>query len=149
MELKMLTGAFSHDLMITVLEDLYPGLKHGKDYVVAHTCDPRDHTKHSDPYFMHWTAEGKAMPDAAAIKAHFEANEAKYRATFARKFRNACLDGTDGKGNVSDAPQASKAASLADQWRTYRQALRDVPQQAGFPLTIDWPVAPGQEEGAQ
>lgn len=24
----------------------------------------------------------------------------------------------------------------------YRQALRDVPQQAGFPETINWPVAP-------
>ncbi|WP_037114667.1 tail fiber assembly protein [Rhodanobacter sp. OR92] len=27
-------------------------------------------------------------------------------------------------------------------WATYRQALRDVPEQAGFPETIDWPVAP-------
>jgi hypothetical protein len=27
-------------------------------------------------------------------------------------------------------------------WSVYRQALRDVPQQPGFPLKIDWPVAP-------
>lgn len=27
-------------------------------------------------------------------------------------------------------------------WAVYRQALRDVPQQAGFPTVIDWPVAP-------
>jgi hypothetical protein len=27
-------------------------------------------------------------------------------------------------------------------WRTYRQALLDVPQQPGFPLTIVWPVKP-------
>ena len=26
--------------------------------------------------------------------------------------------------------------------RTYRQALRDVPLQAGFPQTIDWPALP-------
>jgi len=25
---------------------------------------------------------------------------------------------------------------------TYRQALRDVPTQAGFPWTITWPVEP-------
>jgi len=25
---------------------------------------------------------------------------------------------------------------------TYRQALRDVPQQAGFPVTITWPEKP-------
>jgi hypothetical protein len=27
-------------------------------------------------------------------------------------------------------------------WSAYRQALLDVPQQAGFPETINWPVAP-------
>lgn len=27
-------------------------------------------------------------------------------------------------------------------WATYRQALREVPQQSGFPYSIDWPVAP-------
>lgn len=36
------------------------------------------------------------------------------------------------------------ADSTADKaaWGTYRQALRDVPSQPGFPWTIDWPVAP-------
>jgi hypothetical protein len=27
-------------------------------------------------------------------------------------------------------------------WRVYRQALRDVPEQAGFPADVVWPVAP-------
>ena len=27
-------------------------------------------------------------------------------------------------------------------WLNYRQALRDIPQQAGFPTTIVWPVKP-------
>lgn len=27
-------------------------------------------------------------------------------------------------------------------WATYRQALRDVPAQSGFPWTITWPDAP-------
>ena len=27
-------------------------------------------------------------------------------------------------------------------WASYRQALRDVPQQAGFPDNIQWPVKP-------
>jgi hypothetical protein len=36
------------------------------------------------------------------------------------------------------------ADSTADKalWATYRQALRDVTKQPGFPWTIDWPVAP-------
>lgn len=37
---------------------------------------------------------------------------------------------------VADAP-VDKAA-----WATYRQALRDVPSQAGFPWTVNWPDAP-------
>lgn len=27
-------------------------------------------------------------------------------------------------------------------WRTYRQELRDVPQQAGFPWNVIWPTSP-------
>ena len=27
-------------------------------------------------------------------------------------------------------------------WAAYLQALADVPEQAGFPLTVEWPVAP-------
>lgn len=27
-------------------------------------------------------------------------------------------------------------------WRSYRQELRDVPQQPGFPWSVTWPVAP-------
>ena len=30
-------------------------------------------------------------------------------------------------------------------WQAYRQALRDVPQQSGFPLTVDWPTRPEDE----
>ena len=29
------------------------------------------------------------------------------------------------------------------QWRQYRQQLRDVPQQAGFPRSVVWPTVPG------
>ena len=29
-----------------------------------------------------------------------------------------------------------------DEWVTYRQALRDIPQQATFPGHFDWPVQP-------
>jgi hypothetical protein len=38
---------------------------------------------------------------------------------------------------LPDVPLATKQA-----WATYRQALRDITIQPGYPLTIDWPVAP-------
>ena len=31
---------------------------------------------------------------------------------------------------------------VPDDWRTYRQALRDVPAQSGFPDNITWPTEP-------
>lgn len=27
-------------------------------------------------------------------------------------------------------------------WATYRQALRDIPEQAGFPFDVQWPIKP-------
>lgn len=30
------------------------------------------------------------------------------------------------------------------EWATYRQALRDVTEQDGFPLTIEWPIDPDE-----
>lgn len=38
---------------------------------------------------------------------------------------------------AADVPQATR-----DKWAPYRQALRDVPQQAGFPDNIQWPTKP-------
>lgn len=32
--------------------------------------------------------------------------------------------------------------AIAMAWQPYRQALRDMTKQAGFPDVIDWPVAP-------
>lgn len=34
------------------------------------------------------------------------------------------------------------ADRITDEWRTYRQALRDLPAQSGFPSNITWPTPP-------
>lgn len=33
--------------------------------------------------------------------------------------------------------------TMTAEWSTYRQALRDVPEQEGFPHTVTWPTEPG------
>lgn len=53
-----------------------------------------------------------------------------------RNMRNGKLIETDWT-QAADVPQAIK-----DKYATYRQALRDVPQQSGFPQNIVWPVEP-------
>ena len=37
---------------------------------------------------------------------------------------------------------ANSDVTMSDAWRTYRQALRDVPAQAGFPNSVTWPTEP-------
>jgi hypothetical protein len=37
---------------------------------------------------------------------------------------------------------ANSDVTMSDDWRTYRQALRDVPDQSGFPTNVIWPVEP-------
>lgn len=54
----------------------------------------------------------------------------------ARSQRDALLAQTDWT-QAADVPQATK-----DKWAPYRQALRDVPQQAGFPTNVTWPTKP-------
>ena len=56
----------------------------------------------------------------------------------ARGKRNALIAETDFMLMPDYPLPESKRAALA----AYRQALRDVPAQAGFPRQIDWPVKP-------
>ena len=42
----------------------------------------------------------------------------------------------------SDWTQLIDAPVNVAQWSAYRQALRDVPEQAGFPFNVNWPVQP-------
>jgi hypothetical protein len=57
------------------------------------------------------------------------------RATNVRATRNRGLATSDWT-QLADAPVDKQA------WATYRQALRDVPAQAGFPFDVTWPTEP-------
>lgn len=86
----------------------------------------------------HLTAEG-LIPFTPEEEAEWDAQEAASAAAAGdrvRLDRNRLLAETDWTQAV-DVPQAVK-----DKWAPYRQALRDVPQQPGFPENITWPVKP-------
>jgi hypothetical protein len=53
----------------------------------------------------------------------------------ARAQRNSLLSQSDWT-QVADAPVDQAA------WATYRQALRDITEQEGFPEVINWPTTP-------
>lgn len=56
----------------------------------------------------------------------------------ARSERNGLLYRSDWSV-ISDSPLSDSDKTA---WQTYRQALRDVPAQAGFPDNITWPTKP-------
>lgn len=62
-------------------------------------------------------------------------------AAAARAERNRLLRETDW---TQLADSALDAGAMV-RWQSYRQALRDVPQQAGFPATVEWPEPPEAE----
>lgn len=72
---------------------------------------------------------------AAEQEAEYKAAKDAEQAKNIREQRNRKLSECDWT-QIADST-ADKAA-----WATYRQALRDITAQAGFPWTIDWPVAP-------
>jgi len=88
----------------------------------------------------HATAEGQ-IPFTAEEEAEWDAREASMgggvdpsKAEEVRSERNQLLSETDWMAN-SDV-------TMSDEWRTYRQALRDIPSQEGFPNTVTWPTKP-------
>ena len=39
-------------------------------------------------------------------------------------------------------PNNPLTPALQEQWAVYRQALRDIPSQQGYPATVNWPTPP-------
>jgi len=68
-------------------------------------------------------------------KAAWDAGANDRKAAEVRAERNTKLAATDWT-QITDATADKQA------WATYRQALRDISAQSGFPLTIVWPDAP-------
>jgi hypothetical protein len=53
------------------------------------------------------------------------------------RFRRSALLKESDWTQLPDVPQTTR-----DAWATYRQALRDITLQSGFPTSINWPVTP-------
>jgi hypothetical protein len=87
------------------------------------------------PVFEDYTKEDDTVITAAEQEAAYRAMKDAERATTMRKQRTDKLKDSDWT-QVADSPVDQAA------WATYRQALRDITAQAGFPWTIDWPAQP-------
>jgi len=88
----------------------------------------------------HATSEGQ-VAFTAEEEAEWDAREASMgngvdpsKAIDVRNERNQLISETDW--------MACSDVTMSDEWKTYRQALRDIPAQAGFPNTVTWPTKP-------
>lgn len=97
---------------------------------VPFTCDPNDASAPFDTAALFAAMQATADPYTPPPPPSDEQAGDDVRAE-----RNRRLTATDWT-QVADAP-VDKAA-----WAVYRQALRDIPQQDGFPHDIAWPVKP-------
>ena len=90
-------------------------------------------------------------------------------AELARKIRNKLLDDSDKYNTVDrvfnfDLPETISTTNVisavkaliegihgitANDWSVYRQHLRDITDQPGFPFDIDWGTAPDAEEATE
>lgn len=117
-----------------------------RDYHGTITCDV---TLESTGEVLSFTASpddsegyGRALyeqldtTDLASVAAFTDAARQAEDEINVRAKRNSLLRKTDWT-QAPDVPEATRSM-----WTAYRQSLRDVPAQAGFPSSIDWPTAP-------
>ena len=83
---------------------------------------------------LEWHSTDIPQPTEAEIEAEVERLIAEQPAKEARATRDRLIAETDWMA-LSDV-------QMTDEWAAYRQALRDVPEQPGFPDNIDWPEKP-------
>lgn len=84
--------------------------------------------------FTEYTDENGDVQTVAAQKTAYDTLANDDLAKSARSKRDGLLKETDHYG-LSDV-------TMSTEMTTYRQALRDVPQQTDFPGTINWPTKP-------
>ena len=84
--------------------------------------------------FVEYTDSNGKTVTVAEQKTAYDTKISDEKAVSARNKRDGLLSDTD--------HYALSDVTMSDAMKTYRQALRDVPQQTDFPTTISWPTKP-------
>lgn len=118
--------------LLYALEAEYPDLVGGRDYLLERRF--RDGVQREDAYIVRWPGK-YPMPTGAWIREAGLRIREKLPEFRMRARRDAALASTDWTQSP-DVPDALKAKYVK-----YRQALRDLPTQPGWP-DVEFPVSP-------
>ena len=131
----------THDELIFCLQQKYPDLVHGVDFWVGQSMC-RDTGKQTEAArIIAWHADGQPTDEevTALIEQYGEAARLHVLGQRAREERDRRLMAADAMFyKAMDTGDASKAQQVGK----YRQALREVPDQPGFPADFTWPDIP-------
>jgi hypothetical protein len=121
----------------------WPHLVRNQDFWVAHPIEPGTLHQIGDAWIPQWNPTDIPQPTEKDFKRlwdkHGEQALAMLVSDEVRLRRDAALQEADGLiGRAEDAEDIELLKAL----RAYRKALRDLPQQPGFPFSITWPSAP-------
>lgn len=135
-------GTYIHiEELLYVLLGEYPNLVPGEDYLLSRALGgDREQLAHA--VIHRWVTTQVPQPSIEQLHVLWYS---KYQRTYAAWHLAAEVRDTRDKLIVQADALINKAIDAGQDvaaLRAYRQALRDVPQQAGFPLAIDWPAVP-------
>jgi hypothetical protein len=102
---------------------------------IPFTCNPQDKGAQFDTAALFLEMQPDAAPYVPPPPPSPEEMAAQVR-----ERRNQLLADSDWT-QLSDA-RAAMGSAKSDEWDAYRQALRDVTQQGGFPEHVVWPTKP-------
>ena len=128
----------THDELIFCLQQKYPHLAHGVDYWVGQEMCRDSGEQLAPARIIAWHVEGQPTDEEveALVEQHGEAARLHVLGQRARDRRLIAADALFYKAMDSgDATQAQQVGK-------YRQALREVPDQPGFPTDFSWPDMP-------
>ena len=131
----------THDELIFCLQQKYPNLAHGVDFWVGQEMSRDSGEQLAPARIIAWHVEGQPTDEdvASLVEQYGEAATAHVLGQRAREERDRRLEQADAMFyKAMDSGDATKAQQVGK----YRQALREVPDQPGFPAEFTWPAIP-------
>ncbi|WP_322089748.1 tail fiber assembly protein [Burkholderia sp. BCC1999] len=126
-----------------ILSKKFPQLVRCKDYWVAHPVDEKSFEQTKSAWVPIWEPRDIPQPTPADLLKWWPEFQAEFAlvdaAARVRSERDALLLKVD---PLVERAADSGRADLESALRKYRAELRDIPQQAGFPLSVVWPTEP-------